>query len=126
MINFHSTHISQLNILRTLGLIISIITLKMLKLKESLILRDSDKLTPTGAFFIRHPVLINSYLDVELCTAWKIELKNELIKPYVYVISSTSSTIRLRPLGLFLHPGNHHPISLVFLYFIPLQVCNCT
>ena len=38
---------------------------------------------------------------------------------------SSSSTIRLRPLGLFLPPENHLPISLVvFLYFTSLQVCN--
>ena len=40
-----------------------------------------------------------------------------------YLLSS--STIRLRPLGLFHPPGNHLPIlSLVFLYFFSLQVCN--
>ena len=39
--------------------------------------------------------------------------------------SSSSSTIRLRPLGLFLPPRNHLPISLlVFLYFFFLWVCN--
>jgi Amino acid permease. len=38
---------------------------------------------------------------------------------------SSASTIRLRPLGLFLPPGNHLPISfMVFLYFFSLQVCN--
>ena len=37
----------------------------------------------------------------------------------------SSSTIRLRPLSLFLPPGNHLPISfVVFLYFFSLQVCN--
>ena len=39
--------------------------------------------------------------------------------------SSSSSTIRLRPLGMFLPPGNQLPISFViFLYFFSLQVCN--
>ena len=39
--------------------------------------------------------------------------------------SSSSSTIRLRPLSLFLPPGNHLPISfVVFIYFFSLQVCN--
>ena len=37
----------------------------------------------------------------------------------------SSSTIRLRPHGLFLPPGNHLSISFViFLYFFSLQVCN--
>ena len=37
----------------------------------------------------------------------------------------SSSTIRLRPLGLSLPPGNHLPISfVVFLYFFSHQVCN--
>ena len=36
-----------------------------------------------------------------------------------------SSTIKLRPLGLFLPPGNHLPISFVVcLYFVSLQVYN--
>ena len=40
-------------------------------------------------------------------------------------ISSSSSTIRLRPLGLLLPPINHLPISfVVFLCFFFLQVCN--
>ena len=39
--------------------------------------------------------------------------------------SWSSSTIRLRTLGLFLPPENHISISfVVFLYFFPLQVCN--
>ena len=38
---------------------------------------------------------------------------------------TVSSNIRLRPLGLFLPPGIHLPISfVVFLYFFSLQVCN--
>ena len=41
------------------------------------------------------------------------------------ILPNSSSTIRLRHLGLFLPPGNHLPISLViFLYFFSLQVCN--
>ena len=39
--------------------------------------------------------------------------------------SPSSSSIRLRPFGLFLPPGNHLPISfVVFLYFFSVQVCN--
>ena len=39
--------------------------------------------------------------------------------------SSSSSSINLRPLGLFLPPGKHLPISfVVFLYFFSFQVCN--
>ena len=39
--------------------------------------------------------------------------------------SKLSSTIMLRPLVLFLPPGNHLPISFaVFLYFFSLQICN--
>ena len=38
---------------------------------------------------------------------------------------NTSSTIMLRPLDMFLSPGNHLPIlSVVFLYFFSFQVCN--
>ena len=38
---------------------------------------------------------------------------------------SLSSTIRVRPLGLYLPPGNHLPISsVIFQYFFSLQVCN--
>ena len=38
---------------------------------------------------------------------------------------SSLSTINLRPLGLFIPPRNHLPISfMVFLYFSSLQVCN--
>ena len=44
-------------------------------------------------------------------------------KPREYIWSS--STIRFRPLFLFLPPRNHLPISLVvFLYYFSLQVCN--
>ena len=46
-------------------------------------------------------------------------------KYFSYEIFIISSTIRLRPLGLFLPPGNHLTISFeVFLYFFSLQVCN--
>ena len=39
--------------------------------------------------------------------------------------SSSSSPSPIRPLGLFLPPENHLPISfVVFLYFFSLQVCN--
>ena len=41
------------------------------------------------------------------------------------VVSLSSSSITLRPLGRFLPPGNHLPLSfVVFLYLFSLQVCN--
>ena len=49
--------------------------------------------------------------------------QEELI--FLWTILNSSSTIRLRPLGLLLLPGSHLPISfVVFLYFFSLQVCN--
>ena len=45
----------------------------------------------------------------------KIALHDTRFLVFYYI---SSSTIRLRPIGLFLPPGNHLPISLVvFLYF---------
>ena len=55
----------------------------------------------------------------------KIGMKRENSYLKMIVSSSSSSTIRLRPLGLFLPPRNHLLISfVVLLYFFSLQVCN--
>ena len=69
-------------------------------------------------------------------STWKFlntENESEKKKNCAYIIFSNyqnrlvcpgSSSSTIRPISLFLPPGNHLPISLVaFLYFFSLQIC---
>ena len=65
-----------------------------------------------------HHILLNSCIASFQVTLFLGSFNNN---------SSLSSSIRLRPLGLFLPPGNHLPISfVVFLHCFSLQVCKLT
>ena len=81
-------------------------------------INDNFAFRPT---FAGH-IIINSKRKKNFCTIiWTQDLNIHL----EWLKIESLSNIRLKPLGLFLSPGNHLSISFVaFLYFFSLQVCN--
>ena len=94
--------------------------------------RNDPKLLTSSGWNPTLPPEISDYPNYQIVHNTRYQRTHTLTKILLHLKSnhcqfqqwSSTSTMRLRPLGLFLLPGNHLLISfVVFLFFFSLQVC---